>query len=396
MPSTTDPADWILSAAGEQPDRIFLKTSMGRELCYGSLRALSGRYAAALMRRGVAPGDRVAVQVDKSVETVLTYAACLRMGAVFVPINVANTSNEVDYFWRDSQPRLAIIRPADRAILEPIAAKAGVDLETLGTDADGSLPELVLQCDENPGLAAATGANSLAAIVYTSGTTGRPKGAMLTRGNLASNAAALAEAWRFTNRDVLLHILPLFHVHGLFAAINTVLASASSLLLLPKFDAGLALKHLPRATVVMGVPTHYTRLLQQSGLNRAATAHVRLFVSGSAPLLPETHHYFLQRTGHEILERYGMTETLINTSNPYGARRPGSVGVPLPGIAMRVVNGEELGELEVSGPNVTAGYWRDPEKRAANLPRTAGSRRAISAASIATGTYTSWAAPRIW
>jgi malonyl-CoA/methylmalonyl-CoA synthetase len=362
MPSVTDPADWILSAAREQPDRLFLKTCMGRELCYGSLGELSGRYAAALMRRGVAPGDRVAVQVDKSTEAVLTYAACLRMGAVFVPINVANTPNEVDYFWRDSQPRLAIIRPADRAILEPIAAKAGVDLETLGTDADGSLPELVRLCDENPGFAAASGADSLAAIVYTSGTTGRPKGAMLTRGNLASNAAALVEAWRFTNRDVLLHMLPLFHIHGLFAAINTVLASASSLLLLPKFDAGLALKHLPQATVVTGVPTHYTRLLQQAGLNRAATAHVRLFVSGSAPLLAETHHSFLQRTGHEILERYGMTETLINTSNPYAARRPGSVGVPLPGVSVRVVNGEKIGPLEVSGPNVTAGYWRDPEK----------------------------------
>ena len=372
MHSVTDPADWIESAVRDQPDRLFLKTPMGRELSYACLRDRSGRFAAALMRLGVAPGDRVAVQVEKSTEAVLLYAACLRLGAVFVPINVANTPNEVDYFWRDSQPRVAIIRPADHVILEPVAAKAGLDLETLGADAEGSLLELVRRCDESPGLALGAGANSPAAIVYTSGTTGRSKGAMLTRGNLASNASALVEAWRFTNRDVLLHTLPLFHIHGLFAAINTVLASASSLLLLPKFDAALALKYLPQVTVFMGVPTHYTRLLQQSGLNRDVTADVRLFVSGSAPLLAETHHDFLQRTGHEILERYGMTETLINTSNPYeGARKPGSVGVPLSGIGVRVVNAATgaleresnvIGPLEVSGPNVTAGYWRDPEK----------------------------------
>jgi malonyl-CoA/methylmalonyl-CoA synthetase len=195
---------------------------------------------------------------------------------------------------------------------------------------------------------------------------------MLTRANLASNAAALVETWRFTDRDVLLHALPLFHIHGLFTAINTVLASASSLLLLPKFDAASVLRHLPEATVFMGVPTYYTRFLQQVGLNRDSTAHMRLFVSGSAPLLPETHREFLQRTGHTILERYGMTETLINTSNPYeGARVPGSVGKALPGIAIRVAGAassldapgaSEVGSLEVTGPNVFAGYWGDAEK----------------------------------
>jgi malonyl-CoA/methylmalonyl-CoA synthetase len=207
--------------------------------------------------------------------------------------------------------------------------------------------------------------------VYTSGTTGRSKGAMLSRANLASNAAALAEAWHFTSRDVLLHTLPLFHVHGLFAAINTVLASGSSLVLLPKFDAESALKRLPQVTVFMGVPTHYTRLLQLTGLNREVTANVRLFISGSAPLLTETHQEFLRRTDHAILERYGMTETLINTSNPYdGVRKPGSVGMPLPGIAVRVAGAagavytraDVTGSLEVRGPNVFAGYWRDPEK----------------------------------
>ncbi len=212
------------------------------------------------------------------------------------------------------------------------------------------------------------GANSPAAIVYTSGTTGRSKGAILTRANLASNAAVLAQAWRFTAADILLHALPLFHIHGLFATVNTVLASGSSLLLLPKFSAEAVVSQLPRATVFMGVPTHYTRLLQLPGLDRAATAKMRLFVSGSAPLLPATHEEFLQRTGHVILERYGMTETLMNTSNPYdGVRKPGSVGPPLPGIEIRVAHGsvdadQGTGTLEVRGPNVFACYWQDPEK----------------------------------
>jgi malonyl-CoA/methylmalonyl-CoA synthetase len=372
MIPATDPAEWIDSAARELPNRSFLKTPTGRELSYSALRDQSGRFAAALMRRGVAPGDRVAVQVDKSVEAVLLYLACLRMGAVFVPINTANTPNEVGYFLRDAQPRVAVVCPADRALLEPHAADAGVHhVETLGVQGEGSLLALVGESDEDPELPRSPGANALAAIVYTSGTTGRSKGAMLSRANLASNAAALAEAWRFTRRDVLLHALPLFHVHGLFAAINTVLASGSSIMLLSKFDAASALKHFPQATVFMGVPTHYTRLLQHTGLNREVTAGVRLFVSGSAPLLMETHREFSQRTGHEILERYGMTETLMNTSNPYdGLRKPGSVGIPLPGIAVRVAgatgaaepNADVIGTLEVAGPNVFAGYWRDPEK----------------------------------
>ncbi len=377
MVSVIDPAEWIESAARDQPRRLFLKTPTGRELSYASLRDQSGRFAAALMRRGVVSGDRVAVQVDKSVEGVLLYLACLRMGAVFVPINTANTANEVDYFLRDSQPRVAVIRPADRALLEPHAAHAGVHhIETLGADGEGSLLALVRESDEDPDLPRNPGANSLAAIVYTSGTTGRSKGAMLSRANLASNAAALVEAWHFTSRDVLLHTLPLFHVHGLFAAINTVLASGSSLLLMSNFDAESALKRLPQVTVFMGVPTHYTRLLQLTGLNREVTANVRLFISGSAPLLMETHQEFLRRTGHAILERYGMTETLMNTSNPYdGVRKRGSVGTPLPGIAVRVAGAtgavytraDVAGTLEVTGPNVFAGYWRDAEKTRAEF-----------------------------
>jgi malonyl-CoA/methylmalonyl-CoA synthetase len=367
-----DAIQWIDEAATAHPRQLFLSTPEGREVSYAALRELSGRMAGALEGLGVHPGDRVAVQVEKSVEAVLLYLACLRMGAVFVPINVANTANEVEYFLRDSRPRVAVVRPQDRALIEATAREAGAAaVETLGADAEGSLCDLASRSKDFKAQAPMD-PNSIAAIIYTSGTTGRSKGAMLTRDNLASNAAVLAEAWRFSSRDVLLHTLPLFHIHGLFVAINTVLASGSSLLLLPKFDAAQTLEYLPRATVYMGVPTHYTRLLQQESLNRQTTSTLRLFVSGSAPLLAETHREFLQRTGHVILERYGMSETMMNASNPYdGVRLAGSVGPPLQGISMRVRNGETdavddsanvIGTLEVKGPNVFAGYWRDQEK----------------------------------
>jgi malonyl-CoA/methylmalonyl-CoA synthetase len=371
MSFATDPAGWVDKTSGGA-HRVFLTTPQGRHVSYAELREQSGRFASALIRRGVLPGDRIAVQVDKSVEAVLLYVACLRLGAVFVPINVANTPNEVEYFLRDSQPRVAVIRPQDSGLLEPLARRVGIEhVETLGAEGDGSLFNLAAESASDFAAPKMFDPNSIAAIVYTSGTTGRSKGAMLTRANLASNAAILAEAWRFSSSDVLLHTLPLFHIHGLFAAINTVLASGSSLLLLSKFDAARTLRHLRDATVYMGVPTHYTRLLQQDGLNRETTAAVRLFVSGSAPLLPETHRAFLERTAHVILERYGMSETLMNTSNPYdGLRLPGSVGPPLKGTAIRVagesgaveLEPDVIGTLQVKGLNVFAGYWRDEEK----------------------------------
>jgi malonyl-CoA/methylmalonyl-CoA synthetase len=371
MTFARDPIQWVDEAAAH-PKRLFLETPEGREVTYPALRELSGRMAGALKALGIQPGDRVAVQVEKSAEAVFLYIACLRMGAVFVPINVANTANEVEYFLRDSRPRVAVVRPQDRAVIEPVAREAGAAaVETLGVDADGSLCELASRSDEVKTWASLD-PRSIAAIIYTSGTTGRSKGAMLTRHNLASNAAVLTDAWRFSSEDKLLHTLPLFHIHGLFVAINTVLASGSSLVLLPKFDAAQSLENLARATVYMGVPTHYTRLLQQENLDRQSTATVRLFVSGSAPLLAETHREFLQRTGHVILERYGMSETMMNTSNPYeGVRLAGSVGPPLEDISMRVTNAETgavepvadvIGTLEVKGPNVFAGYWRDEEK----------------------------------
>ena len=371
MAFVRDPIQWLDEAA-KHPERLFLKTPGGREVSYAALRELSGRMAGALAGLGVQSGDRVAAQVEKSAEAVFLYVACLRMGAVFVPINVANTANEVEYFLRDSRPRVAVVRPHDRALIEPMARQAGAAVViTMGVDADGSLCDLASRCRDFPTPASMDPA-SIAAIIYTSGTTGQSKGAMLTRDNLAANAAVLVDAWRFSSQDTLLHTLPLFHIHGLFVAINTVLASGASVLLLPKFDAAQVLEYLPRASVYMGVPTHYTRLLQQENLNRQSTAAVRLFVSGSAPLLAETHREFLQRTGHVILERYGMSETMMNTSNPYeGVRLAGSVGPPLQGIAMRVRNAETgaventadvIGTLEVKGRNVFAGYWRDEAK----------------------------------
>jgi malonyl-CoA/methylmalonyl-CoA synthetase len=370
MSSAKDPADWIAAGARTGPHRPFLRTPEGRGLSYAGLADRTARFASALRARGVEQGDRVAAQVDKSVDAVLLYLSCLNLGAVFVPINVANTENEVDYFLRDSRPRLAVVKPSSRALLEPVAMRAQIShVETLGADGEGSLPELISSCVGGALPAREGGGDSLAAIVYTSGTTGRAKGAMLTRANLACNAEILAEVWRFTENDVLLHALPLFHVHGLFAAINTVLASRSSLLLLPKFDAASVLAHLPAATVYMGVPTHYTRLLQEPGLDRAAAAGMRLFISGSAPLLAETHRDFSERTGHHIIERYGMTETLMNSSNPYdGARVPGSVGPALPGVSIRVADAADgIGGLEIKGPNVFAGYWGDADKTRAEF-----------------------------
>ncbi len=376
--SALDPAEWIERNALEHPHRSFLKTPSGRQLTYQSLSNGSARVAAALTRRGVLNGDRVAARVEKSLEAVLLYVACLRVGAVYVPINVGSPPNEVEYLLRDSSPRMAVLPPGEATALAPLAERVGVQLvETLGPDGQGTLSQLARVCEPEDPSTGAHQPHSLAALVYTSGTTGRPKGAMLTRANLASNAAVLAEAWHFSAEDVLLHALPLFHVHGLFTAINTVLASASSFLLLPKFDSGQVLKHFAEVTVFMGVPTHYTRLLQEPGLSSEATAHVRLFVSGSAPLPIETQEEFFRRTGHMILERYGMSETLMNTSNPYlGPRVPGSVGQPLPGVGIRVTHPESgaverkadvIGMLEVTGPNVFGGYWRDPDKTAADF-----------------------------
>jgi len=371
------PVQWLDDIARRDPQRPLIETPHDRRLTYADMAALSGRLAAALRARSVACGDRVVAQVDKSPEAVALYLACLRVGAAFVPLNTAYTLAELQYFLTDAAPNLAVVRPGDVAAVQPLAANAGVrHVETLGAAGDGSLLQFAAAPSTPTPAEPPADPATLAALLYTSGTTGRSKGAMLTRANLASNALALASAWRFESRDVLLHALPIFHVHGLFVAINTVLAAGSAMLFLPKFDADEALRLLPRVTVMMGVPTFYTRLLQLPGLDREVTRRVRLFVSGSAPLLPETHREFLARTGQAILERYGMSETLMNTSNPYdGERVPGSVGPPLPGIEVRITDPDAgaplaegaIGMIEVRGPNVCSGYWRMPEKTASEL-----------------------------
>ena len=333
---------------------------------YAGLHRQTARYANALAALGVAPGDRVAVQVEKSVANVVLYLATIRAGAVFLPLNTAYTPAEMAYFVADAQPALIVCDPAARDALSIIAT--GARLEALDANGEGSLATAAAGCSD---LFAPVprAPNDLAAICYTSGTTGRSKGAMLTHGNLASNAATLKHLWRFTADDVLIHALPIYHVHGLFVAINTVMTAGGSMIFQAKFDAEAVLAAMPRATALMGVPTFYTRLLAQPGLTREATAGMRLFVSGSAPLLAQTHVGFEDRTGHAILERYGMTETGMNTSNPYeGARIAGTVGFPLPGVSVRVAAAPgEIGVVEVKGPNVFAGYWRNAEKTAAEF-----------------------------
>ncbi|WP_448192247.1 malonate--CoA ligase [Azospirillum sp. sgz301742] len=358
-------------------EAVFIETAEGRRLTYGDATALSGRLANALTALGVVPGDRVAVQVEKSPDAIVLYLACLRLGAVFLPLNTAYTLTELEYFIGDAEPRVVVCTPERAAEIAPLAERLGVAAtETLGTDGrTGTLLERAAGC-ATEFEDRACGEDDLAAILYTSGTTGRSKGAMLTHGNLASNAVTLKDVWRFSSGDVLLHALPIFHTHGLFVATNVTLVSGASMLFLPRFDPDAVFRLLPRATVMMGVPTFYVRLLQDQRLTRDAVAHMRLFVSGSAPLLADTHREWKERTGLAILERYGMTETNMNTSNPYeGDRVPGSVGFPLPGVAIRIADPEtgkqlpqgEIGVIEVKGPNVFKGYWRMPEKTMAEF-----------------------------
>jgi malonyl-CoA/methylmalonyl-CoA synthetase len=356
--------------------RPFLETPDGRKMSYGELFEGAGRFANALRALGVQVGDRVAVQVEKSPEVVLLLLGCARAGAIFLPLNTAYTLAELEYFIGDAEPALFVCDGSKRDGIKALSDKLGVKaVETLNAGGAGSLTDLASR--QSPEFDDATrGPDDLAAILYTSGTTGRSKGAMLSHGNLASNALTLVDYWHFTKDDVLLHALPTFHTHGLFTATNTILMSGASMIFAPKFDADEMLRLMPRATAMMGVPTFYVRLLQHPGLTRETTSHMRLFVSGSAPLLAETHRAFSERTGKAILERYGMTETNMNTSNPYdGERVPGTVGFPLPGVDLRVVDPEtgaalatdEIGMIEVRGPNVFKGYWRNPEKTAAEF-----------------------------
>jgi len=354
----------------DDPNRLAIETHDGKRISYGDLIARAGQTANVLVARGVKPGDRVAVQVEKSVENLVLYLATVRAGGVYLPLNTAYTLNELDYFITDAEPTVIVCDPSKADGIAAIAAKVGAKVETLDASGKGSLTEAA-------GKAATAfttvprSRDDLAAILYTSGTTGRSKGAMLSHDNLASNSLTLVDYWRFSKDDVLIHALPIYHTHGLFVASNVTLFARAAMIFLPKLDPELIIKLMTRATVLMGVPTFYTRLLANPNLSKETTKHMRLFISGSAPLLADTHREWSARTGHAVLERYGMTETNMNTSNPYdGERVPGAVGLPLPGVSARVTDPEtgkelardEIGMIEVKGPNVFKGYWRMPEK----------------------------------
>ncbi len=358
-------------------ERAFAQLDDGRWYTYNHVLEVSARFANMLVKCGVKPGDRVAAQIPKSIEALMLYLGTVRAGGVFLPLNNAYTASEVEYFLDNATPRLFVCDPARRAEFDEVTGKLGVRLETMGVwknhetsagtllDAGIVAPAEFTNVDRGP--------DDLAAILYTSGTTGRSKGAMLTHDNLLSNAVVLKDLWAFTEDDVLLHALPIFHTHGLFVATNTIMVAGARMVFVPGFKVDQVIECLPGVTSMMGVPTFYTRLLDDDRFTRELTAHMRLFVSGSAPLLAETHVEFEERTGHRILERYGMTETNMNTSNPYdGERRAGTVGFPLPGVDLRVCDPDtgdtlaqgEIGGIEVKGPNVFAGYWQMPEKTA--------------------------------
>ncbi len=366
--------DALFAPLAHRTSRL-MTLSDGSTITGAAFHAMIARAANALRSSGVQPGDRVAVQIAKSPEALAIYAATVAIGAVFLPLNTAYTPPEVAYFLTNATPRLFLCEPAKAEALATVASQT--TLKTLNSTGGGSFG-----ADLSAAAPVFTPENrapaDLAASLYTSGTTGRSKGAMLTHANLLSNARTLADLWRFTDTDVLLHALPIFHTHGLFVASNVSLLTGGEMIFLPGFDLETVLRLLPQATALMGVPTFYTRLLDDARFDRKLAAHMRLFVSGSAPLLAETHRQFHDRTGHRILERYGMTETNMNTSNPYeGDRRAGTVGFPLPGVALRIMaEGVEVphgkvGVIEVRGPNVFAGYWQMPEKTAEEL-RTDG------------------------
>ena len=343
--------------------------SDGNAISYGELESGAAHVAGRLAAEGVEPGDRVALQAEKSPESIMVYLGVLKAGAVYLPLNSAYTAAEVDYFLGDAEPKVFITDP----------------------------PAWVAEARSYPAATqtAPRAARDLASLIYTSGTTGRSKGAMLSHGNLAANALALHEAWGFTPDDVLLHALPIFHVHGLFVALHCALLSGCPMVWLPKFADAEVLAGLDRSTVMMGVPTFYTRLLANPGFTRTKADKLRLFVCGSAPLLPSTFAEFEERTGQRILERYGMSEAVIITTNPlHGDRIGGSVGYPLPGVELRIGGGEETGVIQIRGPSVFGAYWRMPRRPPRSSPQTASSSPATWGGRIRTAASGSRAGPR--
>lgn len=353
-----------------QRDACAIETEHGDYFSWNDLEHASGRIANLLRNLGLQPGARIAVQVEKSAEAILLYLAVLRAGFVYLPLNTAYRAAELAYFIEDASPEVVVCDPANFGWIASLAFQRNTrHVFTLSDRRSGTLLDRAAHYPNTCDIVERN-EDDLAAILYTSGTTGRSKGAMLSHGNLASNALVLKTWWHWQENDVLLHALPLFHVHGLFVACHGALINGSKMLLLSRFDADSVLDRLPRATLFMGVPTYYVRLLASDRLNRTLCQSMRLFISGSAPLLTETFTAFEQRTGHTLLERYGMTETNMLVSNPYeGERRRGTVGLPLPGISVRVTGADgkaleqgEIGGIEVRGPNVFKGYWNLPDK----------------------------------
>lgn len=355
-----------------QEDAIFAYLDDGSTLTYGDLFAGAERYAQALIDLGVNPGDRVAVQVHKSIEAVKLYLGTVLAGGVFLPLNTAYTPTEIEYFLGDATPAVFVCDATVQQTMQSIAEKCHVkSVQSLNADGQGTL--YTLASKQSAGMDAVTrGEDDLASILYTSGTTGRSKGAMLSHKGLWSNANVLVNYWQFNKDDILIHALPIFHIHGLFVALNVTLAAGSSVRYMEKFDRDSIVAKFPTSTALMGVPTFYTRLLQHDGLNADVAKNMRVFISGSAPMLAETHIQWETQTGHAIIERYGMTETGMNTSNPYdGDRRSGTVGFPLTGVEIKITDPKndgvevpigDIGVLEVRGDNVFKGYWQMPDK----------------------------------
>jgi malonyl-CoA/methylmalonyl-CoA synthetase len=361
----------IESRAASEADKICLNCDDGSQVSFGELLELTAKISSYIRSQGLAPGDRLVVQVTKSAFAVGLYLACIRSGVIYIPLNTSYTADEVDYFLGDATPKLFVCDPSKADALAAVAKQHGAQQMTLDGGGQGSLPDNVASIDPDADITEMK-EDDIAVILYTSGTTGRSKGAMLSHKNLASNALHLVDIWGFSDQDVLLHALPIYHVHGLFVALHCALLSTSTMNFLSAFDADKIIKYLPESTVLMGVPTFYTRLLKHPGFTQEACQSIRLFISGSAPLLAETFEEFEQLTGHRILERYGMTETGMLVSNPLdGERVAGTVGFPLPEVETRIVDDEqnavaagEVGILEVRGPNVFQGYWKMPEKTA--------------------------------
>lgn len=353
----------------ENSQKAFIITPTAK-ISYKEFSSLTNQLANLLIKKGVNPGDRVAVQADKSVTYLALYAATIKAGCVFLPLNTAYTNHELNYFINDAEPRLVVTGDKSIDTISSSIKAIKSEIMSLNGDETGTLAYAAKKesCDFQ---VVTRTSEDLAAILYTSGTTGLSKGAKLCHRNLLSNAEVISQAWQFTSNDILLHMLPIYHTHGLFVAINLLAMVGGSIIFLPKFDTDDVISWMPKATSMMGIPTFYTRLLDCPNFTKELTDHMRLFISGSAPMLKETHIRFEKRTGKKILERYGMTETSMSISNPYNeARIPGTVGKPLPGIEIRITNPTsgkivqpgEIGIIEQRGDNVFLGYWGMPDK----------------------------------